>query len=326
MTPALEVRHLTVDFPLQRGVARAVNDISFTLRPGERLGLVGESGSGKTTTVLAIMRLLAKPGRITGGQIMLGNEDLADVSEEAMRSARFSRISLVPQGAMNSLNPVLRVGAQFQDLFKAHGAWTSAREARATVAQLLKGVDLEPHVADLYPHQLSGGMKQRVCIAMAIALRPSVIIADEPTSALDVVVQKQVLKTFVAAQKALKASVILVGHDMALMSQFAHTIGVMYAGRLVEFGSVRQVFGNPQHPYTQMLIASLPSFSHRREFRGIPGVAPSLLDPPPGCPFHVRCPAAMPVCRRTYPEDRAAGGAHRVSCHLVADACDAVSA
>jgi peptide/nickel transport system ATP-binding protein len=326
MTAMLEVRHLNVEFPLQRGVAHAVNDVSFTLRPGERLGLVGESGSGKTTTVLAIMRLLAKPGRITGGQVILGNENLAEASEEAMRRARFSRISLVPQGAMNSLNPVLPVGAQFHDLLKAHGAWKSAREARAQVAQLLKSVDLEPHVADLFPHQLSGGMKQRVCIAMAIALRPSVIIADEPTSALDVVVQRQVMKTLVAAQKALEASVILVGHDMALMSQFAHTIGVMYAGRLVEFGTARQVLGNPQHPYTQMLIASLPSFSRRGQFRGIPGVAPSLLDQPPGCPFHVRCPAAMPICSQTFPEDRTLEATHRVSCHLVADARHAVPA
>lgn len=326
MTSPLEVRHLHVEFPLQRGVARAVDDVSFTLRPGERLGLVGESGSGKTTTVLAMMRLLAKPGRIAGGEVILGGENLAAASDEAMRSARFSRISLVPQGAMNSLNPVLRIGAQFHDLLKAHGAWKSAGEARAHVARLLEEVELDPGVADLFPHQLSGGMKQRVCIAMAIALRPSVIVADEPTSALDVIVQKQVLRTLVRVQKELSASVILVGHDMALMSQFAHTIGVMYAGRLVEFGPVRQVFRNPQHPYTRMLIASLPSFSHRGQFRGIPGVAPSLLDPPPGCPFHVRCPVALPICSQSYPAERLGDAGHRVSCHLVTEAHDVLPA
>ncbi|WP_309085479.1 ABC transporter ATP-binding protein [Chelativorans sp.] len=322
MTSTLEVRHLQVEFPLERGIARAVNDVSFTLHPGERLGLVGESGSGKTTTILAMLRLLAKPGRIAGGEVLLDGEDLVAATDETMRRARFSRISLVPQGAMNSLNPVLRIGVQFHDLLKAHGAWKSRGEARAHVARLLEAVELEPGVADLFPHQLSGGMKQRVCIAMAIALKPSVIVADEPTSALDVVVQKQVLRTLVRVQKELSASVILVGHDMALMSQFAHTIGVMYAGRLVEYGPVRQVFGNPRHPYTKMLIASLPSFSHRGRFLGIPGVAPSLLDPPPGCPFHVRCPSAIAGCSRDYPGEWLGEDGHRVSCHLVTEVRD----
>jgi peptide/nickel transport system ATP-binding protein len=322
----LDVRHLNVEFPLPRGVARAVNDVSFTLRPGERLGLVGESGSGKTTTVLALMRLLAAPGRIAGGEVLLDGQDLVAADDEAMRRARFSRISLVPQGAMNSLNPVIRIGRQFDDLLKAHDAWRGQNEARRLIASLLQRVELEPQVADLYPHQLSGGMKQRVCIAMAIALRPSVIIADEPTSALDVVVQKQVLKTLIAAQKDLEAGVILVGHDMALMSQFAHTIGVMYAGRLVEYGPARQVLLHPGHPYTQMLMASLPSFSVRGQFKGIPGVAPSLLDPPSGCPFHVRCPAAMPVCSVTFPAERQPEAGHRVSCHLVRETHDALPA
>jgi oligopeptide/dipeptide ABC transporter ATP-binding protein len=190
----------------------------------------------------------------------------------------------------------------------------------------MQSVDLDPEVVDLYPHQLSGGMKQRVCIAMAIALKPSVVVADEPTSALDVVVQKQVLRTLVRVQRELSASVILVGHDMALMSQFAHTIGVMYAGRLVEYGPVRQVFRAPRHPYTRMLIASLPSFSHRGRFLGIPGVAPSLLEPPPGCPFHVRCPSAIPACSRTYPAEWTGEGGHRASCHLLNEAAHVLPA
>lgn len=319
MSQTLDVRHLRVEFPLPRGIARAVEDVSFTLRPGERLGLVGESGSGKTTTALAIMRLLAPPGHIAGGEVRLDGRNLAAASEEEMRGARFSQVSLVPQGAMNSLNPVMRIGPQFFDLLQAHGAWRGAAAARNTVAKLLERVDLDRHVADLYPHQLSGGMKQRVCIAMAIALEPSVIIADEPTSALDVIVQKQVLKTLISAQKQLDASVILVGHDMAIMSQFAHTIGVMYAGRLVEYGPVREVFGKPQHPYTQMLIASLPSFSRRHSFVAVKGVAPSLLDPPSGCPFHVRCPSAMPICSKMFPAERDRDG-HRASCHLLTEA------
>jgi peptide/nickel transport system ATP-binding protein len=326
MSLSLSVSHLNVEFPLPRGIVRAVNDVSFSLTAGERLGLVGESGSGKTTTALAIMRLLAKPGRIAGGEIWLGGDNLAAATDEDMRAARFSRISLVPQGAMNSLNPVIRIREQFFDLMRAHAAWNGKRVGRDYVARLLGRVELDAGVMDLYPHQLSGGMKQRVCIAMAIALEPSVVVADEPTSALDVMVQKQVLRTLISVQKRLNAGVILVGHDMAVMAQFAHTIGVMYAGRLVEYGPVRDVFGDPKHPYTQMLISSLPSFSRRQNFGALTGVAPSLLDPPRGCPFHVRCPHAMDVCSDILPVERSTPLGHRASCHLLAGQDHAVSA
>jgi peptide/nickel transport system ATP-binding protein len=321
--PVLEVRDLEVVFATRRGPAHAVRQVSFTLRRGERLGLVGESGSGKTTTALALMRLLKPPARIISGEVWLDGADLLSASQAELRRARFAKIALVPQGAMNSLNPVLSCGGQIEDLLLAHDAGLDRNGRRKHIAGLLEGVGLSAEVAHLFPHQLSGGMKQRVCIALAMALRPSVILADEPTSALDVIVQKQVLRTLIAAQKRLDAGVILVGHDMGLMAQFAHTVGVMYAGRLVEIGPVRQLFAAPRHPYTRLLIASLPRFDRRGEFVGIPGVAPSLIDPPPGCPFHPRCQRATERCAEEVPEEQSLPDGRRARCHYALEAADA---
>jgi peptide/nickel transport system ATP-binding protein len=289
----LHVEDLRVGFHTHAGIAQAVNGVGFTPHQGERLGLVGESGSGKTTTVLALMRMIRPPGRIAAGRIFLEGENLLAATEQRIRQLRFARIALIPQGAMSSLNPVLRVRDQIGDVMVAHGITPRDGE----LAALLARVGLEPGIARAFPHELSGGMKQRVCIAMAIALRPAVLIADEPTSALDVVVQKQVLRTLGEVQREIGAAVILVGHDMGLMAQFTTRIGVMYAGKLVELGDVRDIFRRPLHPYTRMLTASLPSLTERRAFRGIPGIAPSLLEPPPGCPFHPRCPLASAVWR-----------------------------
>ncbi len=314
--PVLQVRDLAVEYATARGPARAVQGVSFDLRPGERLGLVGESGSGKTTAALALLRLIRPPGRIVGGSVLLDGRDLLAATEDELRRARAARIALVPQGAMNALNPVLTCGAQFVDLLDAHGEGGTPPERRARIASLLASVGLEPGVADLHPHQLSGGMKQRVCIALAIALRPAVIVADEPTSALDVVVQKQVIKTLARVQREIGAAVVLVGHDMGLMAQFAHRIGVMYAGRLVELGAVRDVFASPRHPYTRLLIDSLPGFGLRGVFRGIAGVAPSLLDQPPGCAFHPRCPRAEARCAREAPGETALPDGRLVRCHF----------
>ncbi len=321
--PVLDVRDLEVMFATRSGPARAVQRISFTLRRGERLGLVGESGSGKTTAVLALMRLLKPPARITRGEAWLDGMDLLSASPAELRRARFAKIALVPQGAMNSLNPVLTGGAQIEDLLVAHDVGLDRAGRRARVASLLQGVGLAPEVAGLYPHQLSGGMKQRICIALAMALGPSVILADEPTSALDVIVQKQVLRTLIGAQRRLGAGVVLVGHDMGLMAQFAHTVGVMYAGRVVEIGPVRSLFADPRHPYTRMLIASLPRFDRRGEFVGIPGVAPSLIDPPTGCAFHPRCPRATARCAEEVPDERAFPDDRRVRCHYALEPADA---
>jgi peptide/nickel transport system ATP-binding protein len=313
---ALQVEGLRVYFYTPAGPVRAVDGVSFPLRQGGRLGLVGESGSGKTTTALAIMRLIKPPGLIEGGQVLLGDQNLLELSDEAMRRVRFDQISLIPQGAMNSLNPVMRVRDQITDIVKAHNGGFAETELREKIPNLLQQVGLKPEVAGMYPHELSGGMKQRVCIAMAITLRPKVIIADEPTSALDVVVQRRVMETLGVVQDDLGASVILVGHDMGLMAQFVDYVGVMYAGKLVEIGPVNGIFRQPRHPYTQLLIASIPSLEAKRLFKGIPGVAPSLLDPPSGCPFHPRCPQAMDQCSTLIPSLQEIDVGCRVSCHL----------
>lgn len=312
----LSVEDLSVHFATPKGPARAVSGVSFALGAGMRLGLVGESGSGKSTTVLALMRMIRPPGRIVSGSVRLGELDLLSATADEVRQARFSRIALVPQGAMNALNPVLTAADQIDDLLLAHGSSEPRPERLRHIEGLFARVGLEPGVADLFPHQLSGGMKQRVCIAMAIALSPSVILADEPTSALDVIVQKQVLRTLVAVQRDLGAGVILIGHDMALMAQFAHVVGVMYAGSLVEIGPTKAIFNDPRHPYTRLLIRSLPSFEQRLTFRGIPGLPPSLVDPPPGCPFHPRCPRAEVRCTHEVPLERALPDGRRVRCHF----------
>jgi peptide/nickel transport system ATP-binding protein len=258
--PILEVVDLHVHFPTPRGPVKAVDGVSFSLQPGERLGLIGESGSGKSTIALAVMRLIKPPGEIVAGRILLDGTDLLDLSEEEMRRRRLSEIALVTQGAMNSLNPVIRIRPQLMDGLQAHGLRLSKQGAEARLAELLRSVELEPEVADLFPHQLSGGMKQRVCIATAISLEPKVIIADEPTSALDVVIQKRVMLTLRRVQAELDAAVILIGHDMGLMAQFAQRVAVMRAGQLVEVNSVQEIFARPQHPYTRLLMESLPSF------------------------------------------------------------------
>jgi peptide/nickel transport system ATP-binding protein len=314
----LEVSNLSVEYNTRNGPAYAVNDVSFSLAAGERFGLVGESGSGKSTTVLALMRML-RSGRIAAGEVTLNGRDLHLVSDSAFRSVRFAEMSMVPQGAMSSLNPVLRIGEQVGDIFEDHGLRLSRAARVARIGDLLENVGLDRDVQHLFPHELSGGMKQRVCIAMSIALEPSLILADEPTSALDVVVQKQVLGTLGRVQRQLGAAVILIGHDMALMAHFVDRIGVMYAGKLVETGPVRQVFAAPRHPYTRMLIESLPSFETSGTFRGIPGVGPSLLTPLPGCPFHNRCPIAIGRCSTDVPPLRIIEQdepTHLAACHL----------
>ncbi len=312
----LEVKNLRVNYRTPRGAVKAVNDVSFFLRAGERLGLVGESGSGKTTTALSLMRLIQEPAVIEGGEVLLAGTDLLRLSEEEMRRARFADIALIPQGAMNSLNPMMTVGEQLRDTIRAHMKEQSKAELDAQIQTVLASVDLREDVTEAYPHELSGGMKQRVCIAMGILLRPKVIIADEPTSALDVVVQRQVMETLGRVQKQLGAAVILVGHDMGLMAQFVDRIGVMYGGKLVEVGPVRDMFKDPLHPYTQLLIGSLPTLNSKEMFKGIPGLTPSLLSPPPGCMFHPRCPKVMQHCSVHIPPLEEIKPERWVACHL----------
>jgi peptide/nickel transport system ATP-binding protein len=264
--PILEVEDLHVQFATPRGFFKAVDGVSFSLQPGERLGLIGESGSGKSTIALSVMQLIKPPGEIVAGRILLDGRNLLDLDEEEVRRYRLAEIAMIAQGAMNSLNPVVRIRPQIVDGMLAHGVRLSRHEFDDRLAELLRAVDLEPDVADLFPHQLSGGMKQRVCIATAICLRPKVIIADEPTSALDVVVQKRVMETLRRVQDELGAAVILIGHDMGLMAQFAQRIAVMRAGRLVEVNGVEEIFAHPAHPYTRLLMDSLPTFERGDAF------------------------------------------------------------
>ncbi len=314
--PLLQVRDLRVYYHTPRGAAKAVDGVSFSLEPGERLGLVGESGSGKSTIALSLMRLIKPPGVIEGGEVLLGGEDLLAKSEEEMRQVRLAGVAMVAQGAMNSLNPVKRVREQILDGLADHGQPIAKRAVADTLGALLRSVGLKPEVAGMFPHELSGGMKQRVVTAIAISLRPKVIIADEPTSALDVVVQRQIMDTLLRVQQDLGAAVILIGHDMGLMAQFVTRLGVMYAGKLVELCPVQAIFDEPLMPYSQLLIASLPSLTKKGELRGIPGLPPSLLDRPTGCPFRARCPHAFDRCAVEEPALRELRPGHWAACHL----------
>ncbi len=313
---ALRVKELDVHYYTDAGIVKAANKVTFDLKPGERLGLVGESGSGKSTLALAILRMIKPPGRIAHGQIMLGDTDLTKLSEEEMRQARASQISMVPQGAMNSLNPVMRIQDQIIDSMLDHNLGLSKAEMVERANAALEAVELNLKVGRMYPHELSGGMKQRACIAISIAMSPQVIIADEPTSALDVVTQRQVMQTIGRLQESMGSAVILIGHDMGLMAQFVNRMAVMYAGSLAELGSVQDIFNHPLHPYTQMLIESLPVLGNRGVFKGIPGITPLLRDLPPGCVFNTRCPKVMDVCRQKAPVFKEYTPGHWAACHL----------
>jgi len=321
MSAILKVEDLKVSYYTDAGRATALDGVNLTLEAGEKLGLVGESGSGKSTMALAMMRMIKPPGRIEGGRVIVDDLDLTTLSEEEMLHARLSKIAYIPQGAMNSLNPVIRIGAQMMDAIKAHqdqstSDWISKAEMEKRCKQALESVDLKSNVFRMFAHELSGGMKQRVCIAISILLRPKVIIADEPTSALDVVTQRQVMETIDRVQEQIGAAVILIGHDMGLMAQFVDKVAVMYTGRLMELSPVREIFTDPKHPYAKALINSLPNLENRGVFQGIPGIAPSLLQLPGGCAFHPRCSQAMEICTTIPPKYETLPGNRKVACYL----------
>jgi len=317
--PILQITDLRVYYYVDVGAVKAVDGVSLSLDPGTKLGLVGESGSGKSTMALALMRMIKQPGRIVSGQMQLDGVDLVALSDEEMRQVRLNKVSMIPQGAMNSLHPLLRIENQLMDGMKDHDPTLTKSEMQARVNVLLESVELDRRVARMYPHQLSGGMKQRAATAIAISMHPQVIIADEPTSALDVVIQRQVMETIDRLQDELNLSIILIGHDMGLMAQFVDRLAVMYAGKLMELGDMRDMFAQPLHPYTLMLIQSLPVLDNKGVFTGISGITPSLLDPPPGCVFHPRCPYAIDICRAEVPAYERVRPGRWIACHLHGD-------
>ena len=295
---------------------RAADAITFSLPAGARLGIVGESGSGKSTTALALMGLIKPPGRVARGRAVLDGTDLLALSPAEARRERLRTVSYVPQGAMNSLNPVTTIGRQMREAVGAHASGHSRAQVKAMVERALGEVDLDAGVMRRYPHELSGGMKQRVCIATGLILGPKLVIADEPTSALDVVTQRQVMETLGNAQRKLGSSLILIGHDMGLMAQFVDYLAVMYAGRLVEFGPTSDLFLAPAHPYTAGLIAAVPTLSNKGRLAGMPGVTPSLRRLPEGCAFAPRCPYAFAPCPTVRPALEEIGPDRRKACHL----------
>jgi peptide/nickel transport system ATP-binding protein len=313
----LEVKDLRVHYATPEGDVIAANGVSFNIRRGELLGLVGESGCGKTTTAMAILRLVQPPGRIIGGQAILnGTTDLLSLSKQELRRVRWRDIALIPQGAMNSLNPVMRVKNQIADGIEAHEGKQPKKALRERILKLNAMVGLPARVYTMYPHELSGGMKQRVCIAMAIALNPSLVIADEPTSALDVIVQRVVAQTLLDIKDRLGVSMLVIGHDMGLMAQVVDRVAVMYAGSIVEVGPVKTVLKEPLHPYSQLLIESIPSIKERKALKITEGLTHDLRNPPPGCIFQFRCPRVTEGCREVMPQLQEIEPGHQIACHL----------
>jgi len=313
---ACRVRNLTVHYEVSPTPIVAVNKVCFDVYRGETLGLVGESGCGKSTTAMAMLRLLQTPGRVVGGSVSVDNTDVMQLGAAALRAFRWRKIALIPQGAMNALNPVMRVEKQMADAIAAHTDTGGRAALRGRISELLGMVGLDENVRRLYPHELSGGMKQRVCVAMAVALNPPLVIADEPTSALDVVVQRLVAQSLLHIKATLGNSMILIGHDMGLMAQLTDRVAVMYAGHIVEIAPSKTLFKAPLHPYTQQLIESVPSIKVKKALRVFPGGPPDLRNMPPGCPFQPRCPKAMSVCTQEIPELKEYGDQQQTACHL----------
>jgi peptide/nickel transport system ATP-binding protein len=300
--PVLEVSGLSVDYVLDRGSVRAVDDVSFTLERGEFLGIVGESGCGKSTLLFAVAQLLAPPAVVADGSVKFEGTNLVGLTDGQLSAIRWRDMSVVMQSAMNALNPVKSIGAQFKDAMRAHGK-PSKQEIAARSAEVLRMVGIDPVHLKSYPHQLSGGMRQRSMIAMAMLFTPDLVIMDEPTSALDVVAQRSLMVQIKELQLSYGFAVIFVTHDMSLISHFSDRLMVMYAGQVDELGATRAVFDNPLHPYTQGLLEAFPSIHGPRvPLKGIPGNPPDMARLPAGCRFHTRCPLAVERCSQVAPD------------------------
>lgn len=314
MDKLLEVQDLRVYYKSIYGDYKSVDGVSFEVYPNEVFSIAGESGCGKSTLVDGVLRLVKPPGYIPTGRSIFEGIDLLKLPEKELNKIRWTKIAYIPQGAMNSLNPVIRVERQMIDAILDH-IDIEEEEAKKMIKPLLNEVGLPAEVARMYPHELSGGMKQRVIIAMAMSLKPSLIIADEPTTALDVVVQRAILQLLRDLKERYGITVILVSHDLAVHAQVTDRMAIMYAGKMVEFGSVYDVFEKPLHPYTKALIASIPS-PKKKYVKGIPGLAPSPLNWPQGCRFHPRCPHATEKCRKVEPSMEEVQPGRLVACHL----------
>jgi len=314
----LSVRGLTTLFDRSDGQAAAVNDVSFDVRAGETLCLVGESGSGKSLTALSILRIVPSPGRIAAGELIFKGLDLLRLSDDEMQLVRGSEIGLVFQEPMSALNPVFTIGAQIIETLLVHGRAGTKRDARAQAIDLLRRVRMpEPErQVDEYAHQLSGGLRQRAMIALAIACSPSLLIADEPTTALDVTIQAQVLQLLREMRDRFGLGLLLITHDLGVVAETADQVAVMYAGRIVEQAPAAGLFRDPRHPYTRGLLASVPSGQPGARLNAIPGTVPALADPPPGCPFSPRCPDRFDPCNKAVPALSQAGLSRTVRCYL----------
>ncbi len=313
----LEVQNLKMYYQTSQGYVKAVDDISFQVEKGETVGLVGESGCGKTSVAISILRLLPSNGRILGGRILFKGEDLLEKEEAKMRKLRWQSISIIFQAAMNALNPVYRVGEQIAEAIRVHQA-LGRREVKERVRELYQLVGMDPCRGRDYPHQYSGGMKQRAIIAMALACNPELVIADEPTTALDVIVQDQIMEELSKLQRQLGMAMIYISHDISILAETCNRMGIMYAGKLIEYGETASLFREPLHPYTQSLLASYPNLKgEKRKLSSIQGEPPGLIHPPPGCRFHPRCSRKKTICEKEEPGYRKIEDNHWAACHLL---------
>jgi len=320
--PILKVDNLVTAFDTEQGVIRAVEGVSFDVQAGRTLGIVGESGCGKSVTALSIMRLLPKPhGRIENGKILFHDQDIAALPADQMHAIRGYGISMIFQEPMTALNPVHQIGRQIGEVFKLHFPDMGDVEIREKSVELLKKVGISEPKRRMgeYSHQISGGMRQRVMIAMALAGRPDILIADEPTTALDVTIQAQILELLRRLKQDEISSILLITHDLGVVAETCDRVGVMYAGNLCEVADVKDLFQKPLHPYTRALLAAVPKFSMKDELKSIEGNVPNLVTPPPGCRFHPRCAQAKSACRERFPADTHLGNNHTVACYLYTD-------
>jgi len=325
--PLLKVQGLKTYFFLERGVVKAVDGVDFEIKKGEILGLVGETGCGKSVTALSIMRLISSPGKTVEGKVIFEGEDLLKKSGEAMRKIRGTKISMIFQDPHTSLDPVFTIGYQIAEPIELHQVeeqhLISAKEVPKKVVEMLKlvGIPDPDHRVVEYPHQFSGGMKQRAMTAMMISCNPSLLIADEPTTAIDVTIQAQILDLMRDLRRKLGTSILLITHNLGVIAEMCDRVAVMYAGNIVEQADITTLFGSPKHPYTRALLEAVPKVgAKRRELKTIPGMVPSLITPPPGCKFHPRCPHAMDMCREEFPQMIEVGKEHLVRCYLYSGA------